>query len=366
MIRSATVLVFVVGVGLAAGVFTVMRNVGPAPADTTHVDPVPAAPPEPTAPPAPTAGERHRFLSDIDLNAGQITVLVHPSGPDAPALIIRDMNAFLTAQSDAYVAAQHGATQLRHQPGTTAPAFPVVQIFRDDMRIGSIDCPDNNCGTLFVELAGLDAQAMPHEKRLDRFDDHALYLETITAIATSPDFMLLDQRPAQGFPAERQIPTVTVTLPTLEHGADDAPDPAAHGNALRRAITPLLPDGASISRLSINPQPPAIVIDRDNGRPITAGGVPIPFTGTGFATREMVLSGVSDVSLDRLSRITEATRSDFDRSAIFADFVAGRLQSTCSSCYAVQIQGGIATAASITDWQPESYTLSYYDLRDTP
>lgn len=307
MIRLASISVFLIGALVAFGAFYVARGGSDSAqpvsdlqvAEESVAADAPAAPQEgdgtdESASPENTGatfGKLH-YLNAIDFDKGEITLVLH-QGTGAP-LIIRDQTALRAAQSTAYLSYPEG----QETWGLTdvAGGANVIEVFRGDRFIAAITCLAPPCDTPQGDHAGLTDVATPYQLVEDQFSDHAAYLETIAAIETDPNFMLLDQRDPAGFPAPAIMPSLTIALPTAVLSAQAAFDPAAHEALLSAAITPHLPEGAEVSDIQMTALFPAFVADKDNGEFVTAAGQPIAFPAARFLPVSVEITGT-----DRLS-----------------------------------------------------------------
>ncbi|SMX37666.1 hypothetical protein [Octadecabacter ascidiaceicola] len=376
MIRLAFILVTLLGGLIAFGAFHLVRGNQ---ADVPQITTFPASPAEeatqtaPT-PPAPPVVERLYYLREIDFDQGEITVLYFGAGPEGSTLVIRDQDPLKAARTEAYVntsatggeAVDSFVMDMMGAP----PDETIVQIYRRDSLIAAVTCVNTACGRRAqnpdINHAGLTDHATPYQVINDQFDDHATYLETIHAVSESPDFMLLDQRPQSDFPAERRVPNLKLALPTVVHPTVTAFDAATHEALLRAAIDPLLPDGAEVENITITDLGHAVLADKDNNQPVTAGGAPIPFPDAQYFGVQAQINGTAALTEATLDQITAATTRSFDLDAPFAEFVTARLQTTCVDCYFLKVDGTFVTQARAITWRNEVYDLSYYDLREAP
>lgn len=372
MIRLASFGVLLLGGLIAFGAFYLARG---SEAEVPQAAAQPSSPAsEAPTPEVTTTAERLFYLQDIAFDEGDITLVLFGDDPRTDITIIRDQAALQAAKDTAYVAAEATGGQAAGSFVLALMGAPisetVAQIYRRDSLIASVTCINTACGSFVqnpdINHAGLLDHATPHQLIHDQFDDYATYMDTILAISENPDFMLLDQRPRDDFPAEPQVPSLTLALPTYAHPADTAFDAATHEALLQAAIASHLPDGASIERVNVTALGPSVIADSDNNQPVTAGGAPILFPDAHFYSMEAQITGITDLPADAYDQITAATVPAYDPMPAFAEFVTARLQTSCADCFVLKIDGPNLRAAERSDWQSEHYTLSYYDLREAP
>lgn len=370
MIRLAFVAVLALAGLLAIGAFFLVRGTeGDVPQITITAPDVPT----PQAPATPQMDKLY-YLRDIAFDQGEVTVVLFGAGPDDGKVIVRDQAALLAAKDDVYVNAETTGGQAAGSFVLAlmgaSPSETLVQIYRDDALIGAVNCTNTACGSFAdnpdINHGDLRDHALPYRLINDTFDDHPTYLDTITAVAEDPDFMLLDRRPREGFPAPARTPYVVVELPTVIEPADIVFNTTAHETRVRDAITAMLPDGATLVSINITDMGRAVLADKDNNQPVTAGGQPIPFTGAQFFTVRARIDGVIGLSTENYDTLTQATMRDFDMDDLFAAFVTERLQTSCVDCYFLKVDGDFTGTARTYDWRGETYSLDYYDLREAP
>ncbi|WP_281984027.1 hypothetical protein [Thalassorhabdomicrobium marinisediminis] len=371
MIRLASLAVLAIAGLLAFGAFYLAKGTEGEPSLITTG--TPDGPNPASEAPATPEVEKLFFLRGINFDEGEITLVLFPPDADTERLIIRDQDALRAAQDRAYVNTMTpdgeaaGSLLVSMMAETTDEV--IAQIFRDDVLIASVTCPNGTCGHFGdspdLNFAGLTDHAVPFQPVMDEFSDYDAYLETIEAIAQTPDFMLLDRRPLVDFPLPRRPSHLIVELPTVVT-TDVAFNPALHEALVQTAITPLLPDGASLDWVRVTELPAAILADADNNQPVLVNGAPIPFTDARFFTVRARINGVTTLPADVYNALTEATRNQVDTDARFSEFVSATLGADCLDCYVLKIEGGRTDAARAFDWRSESYYLNYYDLREAP
>lgn len=371
MIRLAFLGVLAVAGFLAFGAFYVAKGSEGQPTEITtgtQDGPSPAA----QAPDTPEV-EKLFFLRGIDFDAGEITLVLFQAASDQDRLIIRDQAALRSAQGSAYInttttTGEEAGALLLAMMGAAAEET-VAQIFRDDVLIASVTCAISSCGRFAsspdIDYAGLLDFGVPYQTLNDDFDSYDAYLATIEAITTDPNYMLLDQRPQVDFPLPRRLGHLIVELPNVV--TDDLSfDPALHEALVQAAITPLLPDEATLDWVQITNQGPAILADKDNNQPVLAGGVPIAFPNVRFFTVQARIDGVTTLPTDVYGALTQATLRQIDIDARFPDFVTSTLQTDCIDCYFLSVEGSLSDETRAFDWRNEAYYLNYYDLREAP
>ncbi len=372
MIRIASFLVFFIGAAFAFGAFYLARG---SESDVPQIaqTPVAATAPAPEVPETPEA-EKLYYLREIDFDQGDITVIYNGVGPDGSSVIVRDQAALRAAKDQVYVNTETTAGQLAGSIALSLaganPEETVLQVFRRDSLIASVSCTNTACGSFAdtpdVEHAGLLDNATPYQLVNDTFDDHGLYLETILAISENPNFMLLNQRPRNDFPANAITPKLTISLPTAVIQSAESFDRATFEANIRDAVNAQLPEGASIRVVDMQRLHPAYLADKDNGQFVTAGGQPIAFPDARFLPISVEISGIDTLSDAAYDAITAATLMEFDVDAQFEDFVTSRLQTTCVDCYFLKVDGPFYRSTRPTAQTSERYDLNYYDLREAP
>lgn len=370
MIRLAFVAVLALAGLLAFGGFLLVRG---SDGDVSPITMTTPDAPAPQAPDAPQVDKLH-YLRDIAFDQGEITVVLFGAGPDGGKVIVRDQAALLAAKDDVYVntettGGQAAGSFVLALMGAS-PSETLVQIYRDDALIAAVNCTNTACGSFAdtpdINHGDLPDHAVPYQLINDTFDDHPTYLDTITAVADDPNFMLLDRRPSEGFPTPARTPYVVVELPTVIESADTLFDTAAHETRVRDAMARVLPDGATLVSINITDMGRAVLADKDNNQPVTAGGQPIPFTGAQFFTVRARIDGVNGLSTADYDTLTQGTLRDFDVDDLFAAFVTERLQTSCVDCYFLKVDGDFTDTARAYDARGETYSLDYYDLREAP
>jgi hypothetical protein len=368
MIRLAFLGVLLLGGLIALGGFFLVRG-----SETMLTD---APQQEQTAPiqPAPLVAEAEKlyFLQGIDLDQGTIALVLFNLGPSP--LIVRDINVIKAAQDSAYVtmAGTDGQTLGRFTPANaTAPTEDnIVQIYRDDVLVGTVSCAMSACGnfadTPDIDYGDLRTASAPIQRIEDRFDTHADYLSTIDAIAVGPDFMLLHARPQTDFPQPRNAASMQISFPTVITPASAPLDAVAHELLVSFALASVLPDGASLSDVTITDLGNGVVGDGDSRTPVLAGGAPISYPDVRYYSVTALVDGAADLDQSALDTLTNQTLDQYDFAADFAVFARERLQSNCADCFWILVDGGSSTRARVIQSQPESYDLEYFDLRDTP
>ncbi|WP_375281031.1 hypothetical protein [Pseudooctadecabacter sp.] len=374
MIRLASL-----GVLLAAGVlaylgFALMRGSGGDPSET------PADVAEATAPPAPQAqsasqAARLYFLQDQDLTTGELALILHGAGPQGEDLIVTDTAALQAAQADASVTSESTTGQVFGAIVLAVMGVPpeqmIASLYRNDSLVLHVTCASTTCGDFaedgHVDLAGLDAVADPLIRIDDSYDDYTSYLDALTAIAADPDFALLGLRPNRDetHPVAQSTPKASMALPTIVRPADQPLDVNTHTALLSALLQDTLPEGISVDAVTIRDLGPPVVVDADNGRPATAGGQPILFPAVRFYTPYVAISGASDLPDQTLEALTEQTLLRVDYASDAKAFIAS-LGVPCPDCFDIEARGDTYAAATVIHRQPETYPLSYYDLREAP
>lgn len=371
MIKTAYLSVLVVAGLLAFGVFALVRGTG---GGSGPVASGPATTPPVTEEPAPVAKpQAFYFLAELVeagavLDDGAAALVMFGASADGTPLVVRDATALSAAQTDAVITYTSGKLALSPQKTPAAATF--AQVYRDDRLVAAIICPDGPCADLVASGAMDDAgllQAAASAVRIqDSFDTYEAYLATIDAIATDPDFMLLDARPASGFPAPQMIPSLQLALPTVVTSAQAPLDVALHGTLVAEAALGALPDGVTITDVTVTPLPPALLGDRDNSQPLLLNGTPIAFDRAGFYAVDLVIQGRATLDDATLTAITAATTLRHDYTADFDSFVAARVQTDCADCVVALPPDRFTAQTEITQSNPALYTLTYYDLREAP
>jgi len=368
MIKIASIVVFLMGAAIAFGAFYVVRGGGgngePAPIETVPTVPVVQA--EPPAP-APVELDEYPYLAEVDFDLGDITVVFHGLGSATNPLIIRDQSALRAVKDQVHLSFEEGT--IVWAASNTPPTDAIesgLQIFRDETLISTVSCVAQDCDLAMGDHADLADLATPYQLINDSFHDYDTYLATILAISEDPNFMVLDQRPATGYPAERIIPSITLALPTGIVQTAEPFDANAHEAHIRNVITPHLPEGASVEAVHMTSLFPAFVADKDNGEFVTARGQAIPFPGARFLPVTVDISGTDHLSADTFDAITKDTLLTLDVSEPFAEFVTTRLQNSCVDCFFLKTDGPYFQSARPTGQRVENYTLNYYDLREAP
>ena len=372
MIRFAFLGVILLAGLLAFGAFYLAKGSEGQPVEITSG--TPDGPSPAAEAPATPEVEKLYFLRGIDFDLGDITlVLFQADTDDDSKVIIRDQAALLAAQDSAYVntTSQTGeaAGSLLLDMIAEPTAETIAQIYRDDVLIASVTCPNATCGHFAdspdIDYAGLRDFAVPHVKVNDEFDSYEDYLATIEGVATDPNYMLLDQRPVVDFPLPRRDAHLIIELPTVSTD-DPSFNAALHEALVQTAITPLLPDGASLDWVQITDLGPAVLADQDNNQPVLAGGEPIEFPGANFFTVRARINGVTTLPTDVYDALTSATLRQIDLEAALPAYVESALQTECLDCFVLKVEGTITTDARAFDWRNEAYYLNYYDLREAP
>ena len=374
MIRLASI-----GVLLAAGLlaylgFALMRGSGGDPADTPpEVAEAPVAPAPQEQPPSSSA--RLYFLQDQDLSSGELALILHGAGPQGEDLVVTDTAALQAAQNDAFVTSESTAGQALGAIAVTGTDIPpeqmIASLYRDDSLVLHVTCASTTCGDFaakgHVDLAGLDQVADPLIRIEDSYGDYAGYLDALAAIAADPDFALLGLRPNpdETHPVAQSTAKASMALPTIVRSADQPLDVNTHTALLSALLQDTLPEGISVDAVTIRDLGAPVVVDADNGRPATAGGQQILFPAVRFYTPYVAISGASDVPNRALDALTDQTLLRVDYADEAKAFIAS-LGVPCPDCFAIEAQGDTYAAATVIHRQPETYPLSYYDLREAP
>ncbi len=368
MIRLAFLLVVLLGGLIAFGAFYLVRG---SEADLVEIAQPTFDNPTPDLPPTPIV-EKLFFLRGIDLEDGEITLVLF--NVDEDTLIVRDEVALKAAQETAYVnttttsGAEAGSILLSIMG--VPPEETVAQIYRDDKIIATVSCPTTACGSFAespdINYAGLLDVAKPIQRVSDEFDNHANYTATIAAIDADPDFMLLHARPSERFPAPPSTASMEINFPTAVAPASSDFDKSAHEILVTIALSSALPEGASVTEITINDLGTGVVADNDSLSPVLANGAPIPYPNMRFYSVSAKVTGASMLSADALDNLSRQTLSQHDYASDFSQFARERLQSDCDDCFAVLPSSEFRDTARVVSSNPEAYYLDYFDLRDTP
>ncbi len=371
MIRLATVLVLFLAAFLAVGAFFLGRGDGRGP----ETAPIAATPPpaEPETIPEPEP-ERVFFLRDIDLGQGPVAVILRDAITDSGDLVVIDQAAIQAAQDVVFVdetvsggdvIGMIALAVLGVETNETA-----VNIYQNDVLIAELACLSTSCGSFAknrdLDLAGLLEAAQPLIAAQTYHESYDDYLATIETIRASADYMFLDGRSDGTFPLDRQIARMDIALPTLIVPAGTSINPDEIVEQIAADIEPMLPDGARMDGVRLSARGAGIVVDRDRGTPVLAGGARILFPEVEFHTVTVPIQGASHLDQSHLDRLTARALYRTDYSDAFATFVRDRLQNTCIDCFDVQMNGDFYDAATIISSTPEGYVLDYYDLREAP
>lgn len=308
-------------------------------------------------PAAPAAPDPVFILRDHDLATGRLALMIH-DGDGAP-VVLRE-SAVIAAQDNAALIGTD-VTQLSREMLAQPDAAPVISLYRDDLFIAGYGCA-TPCTLTGIDT-GSAVSAIPQVAQYDSYDD---YLAAILAVSEDPNFGFLDLRPLGGLPVPRQVPKLTLDLPTMIAPSTAFFDRDTHSAMVMQAVQDTLPDGAAVSSVEISPAGPAVIGDIDNSAPILRNGAPIPFTDMQYHQLQVQIDGADTLPDTVLDRITELTRIQVDADAAFAAFVAAQLGTGCGECYRIVVKGGVTDATQIATTRPEAYTLRYYDLREAP
>ncbi|MEL6958869.1 MAG: hypothetical protein AAGL89_07975 [Pseudomonadota bacterium] len=368
MIRLAFVAVLGLGAFLAFLGFQVASIEAP----TAEGDAAPVAVTEIAAEPTPAEPERLFFLQGVDFDAGEVTLLLSPDSSDP--LIVRDQAAMRAAMDSAYVATDSTPGQaigsfvlaLMGAP----PEQTIVEIYQNDLFLASVQCLNTTCGDFAdspdINLAGLDQAATPYQPIADRFDDYDTYLAALAEVQDDRGFLFLDNHRGEELPTDRQTPYLIVSLPNVVTFADSDFAPPLHEALVEAAITPLLPDGATLGSVTVTEQAPAVLSDLDSNAPVLIDGQTVPFPGARFFEVSARIDGVTGLDAPIYDQLTEATLQQVNLDDAFDAFVAATLPDPCEDCYFLKIEGIYTDTAKAFDWREEAYYLYYYDLRDPP
>lgn len=372
MIRLAFFGVILIGGLIAFGAFFLVRGGGASDVDM----PVSVSAPEIEIAPAPADPSETLlyFLKDVDLTQGPITLVLRDALTGRGDVFVRDQQTLIAAQDVAYVNTTSNSGDVLGMVTMAmmgvSPQDTVARIYQGDALVAAVICTSTTCGNLAaerdVDLGPLLDSAQPLVGEQAYFDNYEDYLVNIEAINREADFMFLDLRPAQSFPLDRQTARMELFLPTLVHPAGANVDPNVTSALARSVVNPLLSDGASINGVTFQGTGVGVVADMDSGTPTLAGGAPIPFPAVEFTNIRISIDGMSTLSEDALNTLTAQPLQQTDYDDAFEEFVRGRLQSTCTDCFFVKMNGERYDEATITQSEPEGYRLDYYDLRDTP
>lgn len=376
MIKTAYLAVLLIAGLLAFGLFALVRGTGGDAGGIAGVANGPTAPAPVTlseTAKADDVSQKFYFLQEL-AQSGLLpddpatALILFGASADGVPLVLRDAAALMAAQTSAVVTYSSGSMTVTQAPAPAASIF--AQIFRDDRFIASITCPGTTCADLLasggVDYAGLLQTAIPAQRVQDSFDTHEAYLATIEAIAADPDFMLLDARPASGFPSPRMVPSLALALPTVVTSAQSPLDLTLHGTLVAEAARGALPEGAAITDVAVTPLPSALLGDSDNSKPLLLGGAPVAFDGAGFYAVDLTIEGIAALDAAALSTLTAATTLRYDYTADFDAFVAARVQTDCDDCLVAVLPDKYTAYATVTQSTAALYTLSYYDLREAP
>ncbi|MEN8918462.1 MAG: hypothetical protein ABF254_07685, partial [Octadecabacter sp.] len=353
---------------IAFGAFYLVRGDGSSPEPAEIAQPetpqIEAAPVEETAP------ERLYFLQGVDLESGNITLIMNGELTGQKAMVVTDQAALAAAQNAAFVnaATTDGGTVALMTSGVP-PQHAFATLYRDDALIAALTCTTTPCGgyaSQDMNITSLLAVAQPLVGIQDAFDSHGEYLATIEAIAQNSNYMFLDLRPNDPFPLEPQSARMELALPTLISLADTTFDTNVASALARTIVEPLLPDGAQISEVVFTTTGEGLVADGDSGTPVLAGGAPIPFPDVKFTSVTVHVEGTATLSDAALDSLSEQPLQRTDYQDAFETFVTERLQSGCADCFSVKMRGDFYDEATVIVSAPENYRLDYYDLREAP
>lgn len=377
MIRLAFLGVLALAGLLAFAGYSLVRNTGGTSVDDTTaaqaapqatVEAVPDAEPEPTTTPI-------YFLADQDLDTGALVLVLGHAGEGGGSVIVTDVSALKAAQDSAHINADPTDGEIIGSIALgmlgLAPEQRLAALFRDDELVLEVRCGSTTCGPNAadedVDYAGLIAASRPFERAEETFDSYDAYLNALSFIASDPDYALLGLKPSSGgtHPVPRDTPTATIALPTIYRSAEQPLNVDTHTALLSALVSDALPDGITLTGLTMTAHGPAIVTDADNGLPATRGGAEIPFPDVLFYTPEFTISGASDLPDDVMQSLTEDTTLRIDWDAAQDGFLTG-LGLTCSDCFILRIKGDTYDAATVVSRDPERYQIAFYDLRDTP
>lgn len=384
MIKTAYLAVLVLAGLLAFGLFSLVSNTGgrtpqdPAPANQTasqttgQTERQDEAQDDGSASEGTQESERVYFLRDIDLDAGEITLLLFGVGEERATVIVRDPEALRAAQDTAYINTHTTGGQAL---GSLAlgllgapPVDTITEIYRDDVLIGSVSCTNTACGrhaeTPDIDYAGLLEAAQPAAIIEDKFDSYLSYLATIEEVTEYPDFMFLNLR--GNIPVDRSRSEVIIALPSVILPDTEPLDEDAHKSRIEIAMAGRLPEGATLTEITFEPLGAAVIGDIDNNEPVLIEGAPVPFPDMRFYAVRARIQGTASLPPAFYDAITPATtlRSEVDDA--FAAFVTDRMQTTCVDCFFLKVEGPYAEVAQQESAVVEAYFLAYYDLREAP
>lgn len=372
MIRTAFVGLIALAGLLAFGAFYLGRGSGEDVVSDVAEIAAEVETPVVTAPPVATP---LYYLSEIDLTSGEIALVFFDEGNGEAIGVLRDTNVLAAAKTEAALPAVSpediGGSGFRLLSTAAALVDTYAQIYRDDLLIASIECSGDACtgfdGGPGMNDAGLRAAALPLARVDDTFDTYDDYLATIDAISRDPFYMFLHgRRLSDPFPVDRIIPTLRLALPTVTTPASSPLDISVHEAALEAVLAAALPEGASLTAIEITSLGTGVVGDTDSGTPTLAGGAPIPYPDVLHYSVTVDIAGISDLSADTLDALSSQTARRYDYAADFADFTRDRLQSSCTDCFEVLVEGANGNTARIIDSRAELYRLTYFDLREAP
>lgn len=367
MIRTAFVTLLALAGLLAFAAFYLVRETGDAAATNT---PAAQTPPPETPPSDPLY-----YLSDIDLSSGEIALVFFDESTAEAIGILRDAEILAAAKFEASLPQvstdDFRGSGFRLLPTAAALVDTYAQIYRDDLLIASIECQGDACywfdGGPDVNDQNLRAAAQPLSRVDDSFYAHDDYLATIDAITRDPDYMFLHgRRRSEAFPVDRIVATLRLGLPTVITPASAPLDTAAHDALVRAALAEVLPDDATVTAVTITNLGTGVVRDTDSGSPVLAGGAPIPYPDAHFYSVIADIEGFSYLDPTASDQLINQTLRQFDYSADLAAFTRDTLQSTCTDCFDILVEGATGNWVRMIDITPEVYGLTYFDLRDTP
>ena len=368
MIRLAFIGVIFFGGLIAFGGFHLVRGF-----EKSSSDPLKPATPSTPHPPSIVAEVKNLyFLQDIDLDQGNIALVLFNLGPDP--LFVRDINIIKAAQNKAYVSinAPNGQILGSFTPTTKAARTEDIfaQVYRNDALVGTFSCVFLECSefsnTPYINYGGLRTGATPIQIIEDHFDTYTDYLSTIYAITADPEFMLLHARPMTDFPELRTPASMQISFPTVIVPTSDPLDEVAHELLVSISLSAVLPDGASLRNITISQLGNGIVVDGDNHTPVLAGGAPISYPNALYYSVTAWIDGTASIDQKILDSLTNQTTDQYDFKTDFALFARDRLQSTCVDCFLILMNGGSRDDTYVIQSQAELYNLNYFDLRDTP
>ena len=312
------------------------------------------------------------FLQDIDLDQGDIALVLFNIGPDP--LFVRDIDVIKAAQDNAYVSVNTPDGQIlgKFTPAAieTSPKDIFAQIYRNDALLGTLSCDTSTCGdfsdTPYINYGGLRSAANPIQKIEDNFDIYANYLSTIKAVAADPEFMHLHARPLNNFPEPGTAASMQLRFPTVITPASNPLDEIAHELLVSFALSAVLPNGASLRDVTITNLGNGIVGDSDSRNPVLADGAQISYPDVLYYSVTAWIDGTASFEQKILDLLTDQTLDQYDFTTDFALFARDRLQSSCADCFWILIDGGSRDDTHVIQSRAELYNLEYFDLRDTP